>query len=163
MGHGLPGPPGESGLDMYKVNHSTTVMYTWTCIENILTWVYVHKCVIYNIHTCVVRVKMSVSYRIPGIFRGMYFSRLSMKQGFSQLKFCGWRLSKIFHIFRTLLQGYVRKIYATNLIEIDKTLYQIAYHSRGNPRPPCGKSWESVLSPVGQSKCTDNITIIIKK
>ena len=28
-------------------------------------------------------------YRIPGIFRGMYISRLSMKQGFSQLKFRG--------------------------------------------------------------------------
>ena len=26
-------------------------------------------------------------------------------------------------------------MYATNLSEIDKTLYQIAYHSRGNPRP----------------------------
>ena len=60
------------------------------------------------------------------------------------------KLSKNFRVFRALLQqGYVRKIYATNLSEIDKTLYQIAYHSRGNPRPPCGKSWESVLSPVG--------------
>ena len=48
-------------------------------------------------------------------------------------------------------------MYVTNLSEIGKTLYQIAYHSRGNPRPPCGKSWESVLSPVGQSKWTDNI------
>ena len=47
------------------------------------------------------------------------------------------------------------KIYATNLSEIDKTLYQIAYHSRDNPRPPCGKSWESVLSPVGQSVKVD--------
>ena len=50
-------------------------------------------------------------------------------------------------------------LYATNLSEIDKTLYQIVYHSRGNPSPPCGKSWESagtVLSPVGQSKWIDN-------
>ena len=62
-----------------------------------------------------------------------------------------------FSRFRALLQGYVRKMYAANLGEIDKTLYQIVYHSRGNPRPPCGKSWESVLSPVGQSKWTDNI------
>ena len=61
--------------------------------------------------------------------------------------------------FRALLQGYVRKMYATNLSEIDKTFYQIAYHSRGNPRAPCGKSWESVLSPVGQSRWTDNITM----
>ena len=28
-------------------------------------------------------------YRIPGIFRGIYISRLSMKQGFSRLKFRG--------------------------------------------------------------------------
>ena len=28
-------------------------------------------------------------YRIPGIFRGMYISRLSMKLGFSRLKFRG--------------------------------------------------------------------------
>ena len=27
-------------------------------------------------------------------------------------------------------------MYATNLSEIDRTLYQIVYHSRGNPRPP---------------------------
>ena len=47
---------------------------------------------------------------------------------------------------RLQLQGYVRKMYATNLSEIDKTLYQIANHSRGNPRPPCGKSWESVVA-----------------
>ena len=47
-------------------------------------------------------------------------------------------------------------MYASNLNEIDKTLYQIAYHSRGNPRPPCGESWESVLLPMGQSKWTDN-------
>ena len=33
-------------------------------------------------------------YRIPGNFRGMYISQLSMKQGFSRLKFRGWRLSK---------------------------------------------------------------------
>ena len=44
------------------------------------------------------------------------------------------------------IQGYVRKVYATNLSEIDKTLYQIAYHSRGNPRPPCGKSWDWIGS-----------------
>ena len=65
-----------------------------------------------------------------------------------------------FRVICALLQGYVRKIYATNLSEIDKTLYQIAYHSQGNPRPPCGKSWESLLLPVGQSKWrTDNITM----
>ena len=62
-----------------------------------------------------------------------------------------------FSHFRALLQGYVRKMYAANLSEIDKTLYQIVYHSQGNPRPPCGKSWESVLSPVGQTKWTNNI------
>ena len=39
-------------------------------------------------------------------------------------------------------------MYATNLSEIGKTLYQVVYHSQGNPRPPCGKSWESVLSPA---------------
>ena len=50
-------------------------------------------------------------------------------------------------------------MYAISLSEIDKTLYQIVYHSRGNPRPPCGKSWESVLPPVGQSKWIDNITM----
>ena len=50
-------------------------------------------------------------------------------------------------------------MYTANLSEIDKTLYQIAYHSQGNPRPPCGKSWESVLSPVGQSKWTHDITM----
>ena len=57
-----------------------------------------------------------------------------------------------FSCFRALLQSYVRKMYAINLSEIDKTLYQVVYHSGGNPRPPCGKSWESVLLPVGQSK-----------
>ena len=105
------------------------------------------------------RLNMWYCYRIPGIFRGMCISRLSMKPGFSWLKFRRWRLSKIFRVFHALLQGYVQKIYATNLSEIDKTLYQIAYHSRGNPRPLCGKSWESVLLPVGQSKWTDNITM----
>ena len=34
-----------------------------------------------------------------------------------------------FSRFRALLQGYVRKMYATNLSEIDKTFYQIAYYS----------------------------------
>ena len=98
-------------------------------------------------------------YRIPGIFRGMYISWLSMKHGFSRLKFRGRRLSKKFRVFRALLQGYVRKMYATNLSKIDKTFYQIAYHCRGNPRAPCGKSWESVLLPVGQVRWTDNITM----
>ena len=88
------------------------------------------------------------TYRIPGIFRGMHISRLSMKWGFLRLKFCRWRLSKNFCIFHALLQGYVRKMYATNVSKIDKTLYQRAYHSQSNPRPPCSKSWESVLSPV---------------
>ena len=65
-----------------------------------------------------------------------------------------------FSHFCDLLHGYVQKVYATNLSEIDKTPYQIVYHSRGNlPRPPCGKSWESVLSPVDQSKWTDVITM----
>ena len=88
------------------------------------------------------------------------YSQLSMELGFSWLKFLGWRLSKRFCTFRTLLQGYVWRIYATNLSEIDKAPYQIVYHSRSNPpRPPCGMSWESVLSPVGQSKWTDDITM----
>ena len=82
-------------------------------------------------------------YHIPRIFLGMYISWLSLKPRFSRLKFCGWRLSKSFRVFCALLQGYVRVMYATNLIEIDKTLYQIVYYSRGNPRSPCGKSWES--------------------
>ena len=66
-----------------------------------------------------------------------------------------------FSRFPRHLQGYARKMYATNLSDIDKTLYQVVYHSRGNPRPLCGKSWESVLvlSPVGQSKWTDDITM----
>ena len=57
-----------------------------------------------------------------------------------------------FRVFRALVQGYVRKMYATNSSEIDKTFYQIAYHSQGNPiaRAPCGthygKSWESVAT-----------------
>ena len=68
------------------------------------------------IHFCI---WSNIAYRIPGIFRGMYISRLSMKQGFLRLKFRGWRLSKNFHVFRALLQGYVWKMYATNLSEID--------------------------------------------
>ena len=40
-------------------------------------------------------------------------------------------------------------MYATNLSEIDKTLYQIAYHSRGNPRPPCGKSQLGIGTVAG--------------
>ena len=61
--------------------------------------------------------------------------------------------------FLRLATWVCTKMYATNLSEIDKTLYQVVYHGRGNPRPPCGKSWESVLSPVGQSKWTDDITM----
>ena len=48
-------------------------------------------------------------------------------------------------VFRALLQGYVRKMYATNLSEIDKTFYQIAYHSPGNPRAPRRSSLWQVL------------------
>ena len=66
---------------------------------------------------------------------------------------------KVIQKFSHFSRLAVRKMYGTNLSEIDKTLYQIVYHSRGNPRPPCGKSWESALSPVGQSKWTDNITM----
>ena len=62
---------------------------------------------------------------------------------------------KIFAFFAPSATRLCTKMYATNLSEIDKTLYQIAYHSRGNPRPPCGKSWESVLSPVDQSVKVD--------
>ena len=86
-------------------------------------------------------------------------------------------------------------MYATNLTEIDKTPYQIVYHSRGNPRPPCVVVHEArdegyhsafvyttckrslvkleesyrqqaslgnltVLSLVGQSKWTDDITML---
>ena len=54
MGHGPPGPPGESSLDMYKVNHSTTVMYTHACmvLQRIYSHVflYTYKCVIYTIY-----------------------------------------------------------------------------------------------------------------
>ena len=51
-------------------------------------------------------------------------------------------IQKFSRFSRLQLQGYVPTMYATNLSEIDKTLYQIVYHSRGNPRPPCGKSWD---------------------
>ena len=92
-------------------------------------------------------------YRIPGIFCGMYISRLSMEPGFSRLKFRGWRLSKSFCAFHVLLHGYVRIIYATNLSNIDKAPYQIVYHSRGNlPRPPLwqllGISTVAAVRPV---------------
>ena len=74
--------------------------------------------------------------------RNLYISRLSMEPGFSQMKV----IQKILH-FCALLHGYVRRIFAANLSEIDKASYQIVYHSQGNPSlgPPCGKSWESVL------------------
>ena len=52
---------------------------------------------------------------------------------------------KVIQNFLQLATRYVQKMYAPNLSETDKTLYQIAYHSQGNPRPPYGKSWESVL------------------
>ena len=48
----------------------------------------------------------------------------------------------------------LRRIYATILNEIDKASYQIVYHmySRGNPRPPYGKSWPRIITvvPVGR-------------
>ena len=51
-----------------------------------------------------------------------------------------------FRIFRGLLNGYIQRTYTTILSEIDKAPYHVIYHSRGNPRPPYGKSWESVLA-----------------
>ena len=91
--------------------------------------------------------------------RHVYF--MVKQPGFSRLKFRGSKLSKSFRASRALLHDYVRRIYATNLSEIDKAPHHIVYHSRGNPpRPPCGKSSESVLSPrCGQSKWTDDTTM----
>ena len=54
----------------------------------------------------------------------LYVSRLHMEPWFSQLKFCGWRLSKRFHVFHTFLHSYVRRIYTIHLSEIDKAPYQ---------------------------------------
>ena len=49
-------------------------------------------------------------------------------------------------VFHAMLQ----RIYATILSEIDKGPCQIVYHiySRGNPRPPCGKSWLRIITVV---------------
>ena len=88
----------------------------------------------------------SCSYHISGIFCCMYISRLSMEPGFSLLKFNGWRLSKGFCIFAPCYMAKYVRITHTILSEIDKAPYQIVYHSWGNPRSPCGNSWESVLS-----------------
>ena len=49
----------------------------------------------------------------------------------------------------------IRRIYTTVVSEIDKAPYQIVSHSWGNPRPPCGKSWESVLLWASQSWLDD--------
>ena len=69
------------------------------------------------------------------------------------------KVIQMFSRFSRLATRLCTKMYAINLSEIDKTLYQIVYHSRGNPRPLCSKSWESVLLPVGQSKWIDIITM----
>ena len=95
--------------------------------------------------------KIQPLYGIPEIFCGMYISWLSMEPGFLQLKFRGRRLFKSFRTFHAILHSYVRRIYATNLSEIDKAPYQMIYHSLGNPpRPPCGKSWAGISTVASE-------------
>ena len=92
------------------------------------------------------------AYHIPRIFRGMYISWLSMESEYSQLKFHGWRLSKIFCIFCALLHGYIRRIYATIFSEIHKAPYQIVSVSRS--RQFYTSLWQvlGISTVVGQSK-----------
>ena len=101
---------------------------------------------------------LDISHGIPytwNFLRHVYFM-VEHETGIFTVEISRMKVIQNFSHFSRLVQGYVRKMYATNLSEIDKTLYQIVYDSRGNPRPTCGKSWESVLSPVGQSKWTNN-------
>ena len=99
-------------------------------------------------------------YCTPGIFRGMYISRLSMKPEFSRLKFRGWRLSKIFCVFRALLHGYVSKMYATILSEIDKTLSIIVEAILDLPMASLGNRychwWANQSGPITSPCLTKN-------
>ena len=54
---------------------------------------------------------------------------------------------------------YKEFMLATVLSEIDKAPYQIVYHSQGNPRPPYGKSCESVLSWVACQSVLNDTTM----
>ena len=64
-----------------------------------------------------------------------------------------------FRVFRAML----RRINATILSEIDKASCQIVYqmYSRGNPRPPCGKSWSRIITvmPVGRESGLEDIAM----
>ena len=64
------------------------------------------------------------------------------------------KVIKTFWHFLALPYGYIQRIYTTILSEIDKAPNQIVYHSQGNPRPPCGKSWEYCRGPVKVSSMT---------
>ena len=79
----------------------------------------------------------------------MYISRLSMEPGLFAAEISWMNVIQKFSPFLT--------IYATILSEIDKFACQIVYHlySRGNPRPPCGKSWLRIITVGHQSGLED--------
>ena len=84
---------------------------------------------LYSIFGNVMDYIFSLLYRIPGIFRGMYISRLSAQSGFSQIKFCGWGYPKFSRFSRliacvTHVVTWPRRVYITISSEIDKAPYR---------------------------------------
>ena len=57
----------------------------------------------------------------------------------------------------------LQRIYDTILREINKAPCQIVYnmYSRGNPRPPCDKSWPRLITvlPVGHQNVLEDTTM----
>ena len=77
-----------------------------------------------------------ISYCIPGIFRSVYISWLSVEPVFRSWNFADEGYPKLFVFFVSLLQGYIQRIYTNISSQIDKAPNQIVYHNQGNPRLP---------------------------